>query len=501
MANSVGRFPPGSSVPPHQVYRYQKNNSSSPSEELGTQSRKRPNPPRRPKRLPPFIRGLLWGATVSVTAALSATIGATFALVTPSSPTQLMNLVRNNSWTWTQDESEFHEKGAGLLPSYQLSQPINILVMGVDRVPDAEKGTAAVFGGHSDTLLLVRFNPDDRSVRLLSIPRDSRVEIPGVGFTKINDANLVGGSALAARVVSKTLNDVPIDRYVRVTTDAFKELVDLVGGVEVFVPHSMSYRDVTQNLEINLKAGWQTLNGEQAEQFSRFRSDRYGDIGRVQRQQILMKALQKRLYSPAMLPRLPQAMRILQQYVDTNLSLEEILALANFGRELERENIKMVMLPGRFSQKEEFDARSYWIISETGVDRIMLDYFDRAPNSAIGLPDRRRTKRVRIAIQNATDDPALTQRVREYLTKQDFNNIYEIQDSPQLLAETEIIVQKGDLESANNLKNTLGLGRVEASSIGDLDSDLTIRIGIDAKDLLAGDSFLKNDGRLSQTLR
>jgi len=124
-------------------------------------------------------------------------------------------------------------------------------------------------------------------------------------------------------VVSNTLGDVTVDRYVRVTTDAFKELVDLVGGVEVYVPERMYHKDVTQKLEIDLQEGWQNLNGDQAEQFARFRNQQYGDIGRVQRQQILLKALQQKIFSPTILPSLPKAVQVLQQYIDTNLSVEE----------------------------------------------------------------------------------------------------------------------------------------------------------------------------------
>lgn len=362
--------------------------------------------------------------------------------------------------------------------------------MGIDRVPDAQKHSVEVFSGRSDTLLLLRFDPSDHSVRMLSIPRDSRVEIPGIGFSKINDANVQGGPALAARVISKTLNDVPIDRYVRVTTDAFVELVDLVGGVEVFVPQPMSYQDKTQNLNINLQAGWQTLTGDQAEQFARFRSDQYGDIGRVQRQQVLLKALQKRLFSPAIIPRIPQAMQILQQYIDTNLSLEEMLALANFGRELKRENIKMVMLPGRFSQENEYEEhKSYWIIYPNQRNQIMQNYFG-VESSSQTLPlstSTRLNNRIRIAIQNASDDPRLANQVVEYLAKENFHNVYIMRESTQLLRYTEIVVQKGDLTAAETLKSFLGIGRVEASSTGDLDSDLTLRIGLDAKQLLVND--------------
>ncbi len=491
MANSVERFPRNPGIPSQStVYSYQKTTST--AEDFGVKSHL-PNLSGKEKQNSPFFRGLFWGATLSLTAAVSAAIGAAITLATPFSA-NLVPLMQQVQLPWQQGKV-VKESGSSLL-KYDLSRPVNILVMGIDRVPDAPKGSPEAFAGRSDTMLLLRFDPSDRSVRMLSIPRDSRVEIPEVGYGKINDANVQGGPVLAARVVSKTLNNIAIDRYLRITTDAFQELVDVVGGVEVFVPHPMSYRDLTQNLDIQLEAGWQTLNGDQAEQFARFRKDQYGDIGRVQRQQTLLKALQKRIYSPAIIPRIPQAMRILQQYIDTNLSLEEMLALAHFGQGLEKDQIKMVMLPGRFSSLEEYDARSYWVINESGRDRIMQEYFGSASNTA---PERPLSPyRVRLAIQNSSDDPELGKQIVVYFQQHNFTNVYLINETPQVLRETEIVVQQGDLEAAKALQSLLGIGRLEASSTGDLESDLTIRLGLDAKYLLVGESFLKTSNRWTQ---
>jgi LCP family protein required for cell wall assembly len=352
--------------------------------------------------------------------------------------------------------------------------------MGVDRVLDVPPDSPDALNGRSDTMLLLRFDPAHHSVQMLSIPRDTRVEIPGRGYDKINDANALGGATLAAQVVSQSLNQVPIDRYVRVTTDAFKKTIDLMGGVEVYVTQPMVYQDKTQKLDIDLSPGWQTLNGEQAEQFARFRKDRFGDIGRVQRQQILLKALQQRLYNPAMLPRIPQALKVIRESVDTNLSLEELLALANFGLSIERENLKMVMLPGRFSQEGEFDARSYWIMSETGRDRVMASYFDRSSPAESDADMGKSLSHLRIALQNGTDRPNASTLLGDRLRKAGFVNVYSIQDSARLIGSTEIVAQQGDLKAAATLRSMLGIGRVEANSTGDLESDLTIRIGLDS---------------------
>lgn len=204
------------------------------------------NGSKSPKRH--YMRWFFWSAAFVLTATISASLGATLALVTPLSPflAPLQGFgAKNDLW----------RRGF----QYKIARPINILIMGIDRVPDAPKNSREVFAGRSDTMLLLRLDPRDNTVKMLSIPRDTQVDIPGVGIDKINDANVKGGPALTARVVSRTLNDVPIDRYVRVTTEAFRELVDIVGGIEVYVPYPMQYVDQTQNLKIDLAQGWQTL--------------------------------------------------------------------------------------------------------------------------------------------------------------------------------------------------------------------------------------------------
>lgn len=429
-----------------------------------------------------FQRGFWWGIAFALTATISATIGATLAVMSPLSSIITPLMAKGSSFVESAAEKKL---GWGSLLPYRLSRPVNILILGIDRVPDAEPGSQGALSGRSDTILLVRFDPSDEIINIVSVPRDSRVTIPGVGMRKINDANVEGGAVLAAEVVSDTLNDVPVDRYVRVTTDALPALIDLVGGVEVFVPEAMHYEDRSQNLYIDLEPGWQTLNGSEAEQFSRFRSEQGGDIGRVQRQQILLKALRRRLQSPTILPKLPKLVRMMQQYVDTNLSFEEILALVNYGKDIEAGQLQMVLLPGRFSRPDEFQA-SYWLIDEEGRDRVTANYLDQVASEAADsrFQNHRRVDTLHIAVQNATDAANLATEVTQMLSREEYYNVYVVPDSPMLLRQTEIIAQRGDLEAATILKKQLGFGRVEASSTGEIDSELTIRLGEDAVQIL-----------------
>jgi LCP family protein required for cell wall assembly len=402
---------------------------------------------------------------------LSLLLGAAVALLTPiwGDRSALDRLSANNSG---QQRSDFLRNG---LP-YQISRPVNILVMGIKPHPGVVWNTSpAAFTGSSDTMLLLRLNPDRKSIRVLSIPKDSQVVLPEVGLGKISLANSLGGPALAARTVSRTLNNVPIDGYVRITTNALQQLVDQLGGVEIFVPQRMSYQDTTQQLQIDLDPGWQTLNGEQAEQFVRFRSSNAGELDRVQRQQLLIKALRDRLTSPAALPRLPQIARIMRSYIDTNLSPEESLAIVNFTAAINPENLQMLLLPGDLSPFSK-DPSSYWIYTP-GQDQIMSKYFGAEIIGAAQKP--KPLTSVKIAIQNASGKPNLSQQVAQYLKQRGFDKVYIVSDWLDSQRQTEIIAQKGNREAAANLQKVLGLGNIEVAAIGDLGSSLTIRVGKD----------------------
>ncbi len=418
---------------------------------------------------PQAPRPMRWRVIYLVIGVLSATLGAMTAVFIPTasqnSPDPTSGVL-NQFW-----QDRFR---------YQLSRPITILVMGIDQVEEATPDSPALFSGRSDTMLLVQFDPETKAVSLLSIPRDTQVEIPGVGIGKINEANYWGGPKLATDVVHQTLDQIPIHRYVRVSSGAFRELVDLLGGVDVFVPYPMSYTDNTQQLKIDLSPGWQTINGEEADQFARFRGDGYGDIGRIQRQQALMQAIRDRLTDSNVLPRLPQVIRVMLKYIDTDLSFEEILTLVNLGLNLDSDQFKMVMLPGRSTEAEEAYS-SYWIMDEGGRDRILSQYFklNSGEPSTAAVEEQGLPIDLKIAIQNASGNPKAGEKIADYLADQGFYNIYIIPQWPDQQRQTQIIVQRGDLSGAKQVKKLLGFGEVEAASTGQIGSDLTLRVGSD----------------------
>jgi polyisoprenyl-teichoic acid--peptidoglycan teichoic acid transferase len=424
-----------------------------------------------------LARTTFWAGVFGTTAIITASLGAIAVLAFPF-PRQL------GGEPVTPPLADLWRSGF----RYQVARPVNILIMGLDEAHDVEGAQPGDLVGRTDTILLTRVDPAGKNVNVMSIPRDTRVEIPGYGMEKINQANFEGGAELAAQTVMHNFNNVEIDRYVRVSTAAFREIVDLVGGIEVTVPKPMKYEDKTQGLVIDLEPGLQTLNGDQAEQFARFRQDSSGDIGRVQRQQMLLKALRKRMTDPRVLPKLPQIIRVLQSYIDTNLSLEEMLALAGFGLNLDSQNLQMVMLPGRFSDPEEYSA-SFWISDEVASSDLMRTYFDAAPAELVAdagrgtnytePPSEEVLSTLKIAVQNATDDPYASTSMADHLRELGFDNVYVMQDWSDVSPETSIVAQRGDLGSARSLQSAMKIGQVESDSTGDIESDITIRVGED----------------------
>ena len=438
---------------------------------------------RIPLEQPRNWSGLLgWGLLTSVVIMASALMGAITALVVPASP-----LVQS-SGRENRQQGQF---------GYELTRPVNLLLLGVDRDPQLADDSPDLLDGRSDTILAVRFDTAGRRVNVLSIPRDTEVDLGEFGWGKLNEANYLGGVALMEATVETLLNPVEFDRYLRLNTQGLVELVDVLGGVEVFVPYPMSYRDRTQELTIELDAGWQRLTGEMAQQFSRYRQGPYGDIGRVQRQQMLLQALRDRLTSPTIVPQVPAILQILQNHIDTNLTLPEMLALGSFALEIDRDALRMALLPGEFRDGQD-GGTSYWRVDEAAGDRVVGQFFQPSDSDEFIDEVRRQTAfgrsdsqnrpsdsqlpvQPRIALQNATTDPEAVERMAAYLEELGYEDIYISDDWGTVHRQTSIIVQRGDYTAAERLRSDLGFGDLEPLSTGDIGSDLTIRIGVNSE--------------------
>ena len=416
-------------------------------------------------------------------ALVSATAGALLAVSLTSKPLMRANL--------SADEAAVFDKnrisGDGLRFS-ELTRPVNILVMGMSVLPpDVNQSSEETkklgylpqlnsFEGLADVMLLIRFDPQKKKLVMLSIPRDTRVLLEGYGMKKINAANREGGPALTAKTVSNLLNGVGIDRYIRINVLGVGKLINALGGVTVNVPKDMKYQDDSQHLYINLKAGKQHLNGDQALQLLRFRRDNLGDIGRIQRQQMVMRALMEQSLNPGTLAQLPQILNVVKENIDTNLTLEELLALTGFGVRTNRSNMQMLMVPGSFSNPKEYKA-SYWLPKHRKIPGIMSQYFDIESEELAQIPE---PGRLRVAIQDYTgsDDISFRPLIR-MLRKAGYRKVYIAKSLGLPLKVTRIVAQQGDGYSAESVRSILGLGEVRVESTGNINSDISVQVGQD----------------------
>ncbi|EGO64444.1 LCP family protein [Acetonema longum] len=260
-----------------------------------------------------------------------------------------------------------------------ITQRVNILLMGVDE-PERQAADAAQ-ARRSDTMIVVSINPTDGTIHLLSIPRDTKVVIPGrKSYDKITHAFAYGGPPLAVQTVEKFLQ-IPINYYLVADWQGFIQVVDILGGVDLYVEQNMRYSDSYADLQIDLKRGFQHLDGQKAGQYVRYRHDELGDIGRVQRQQRFLKALAQELLQMDTIFKTPALSSAISQYVQTDMSLFTIAKLANSLTSFDESGLQFEMLPGSFAT---IDGLSYWVpdqvLTKQMVERLFVSY-DRAADS------------------------------------------------------------------------------------------------------------------------
>jgi LCP family protein required for cell wall assembly len=256
--------------------------------------------------------------------------------------------------------------GPGEEETVQEERRTNILVLGVDARPGDDHS-------RSDTIMLVSIDPKLNKAAFISIPRDTRVDIPGSPFDKINAANYVGGPKMSVRMVEDLL-DINIDNYVEMDFKGFKSLVDILGGVTINVPQRM-YKP---SEDIDLRPGEQRLNGRQALAFVRYRDYVMGDIDRTGKQQMFIKALAQEVLKPSSITKLPKLAKEGMEYVDTDLTFKDVVKLISWMPGFSTESIVTQTLPGSFyDQRDQYGnlTASYWEIDQTAVTDLIDNLF------------------------------------------------------------------------------------------------------------------------------
>jgi len=263
---------------------------------------------------------------------------------------------------------------SGILKPFVIgNDPVNFVLMVGDK-----------WGANTDTMMLVNFNPSTDKLSIMSIPRDTKVDVPGMEIPKVNG---LYAKKNGAKLLIETLSDmfgINIRYYVYLDIQTFRDVIDLLDGVEFDVPVDMNYDDPTQNLHIHLKKGKQILDGKKAEQFLRFRQPNEGgwtkelkkyydgsDLKRIEAQQKFMKELIRQKANIYYFSKVNEIINIVYENLETNITMNEIMKLAKNISSFKAENVKFFTLPG----KPVNSGYSYFIYDEEETKKIMQENF------------------------------------------------------------------------------------------------------------------------------
>jgi len=331
-------------------------------------------------------------------------------------------------------------------------QRVVVLCFGVD---------AADLSRHTDTLMLAVFDPAENYMGVLNIPRDTRVNIPGYRFKRVNEIygyhlrRSADREKAAERIrggVETLLSSGPVrvavPYHIGFDFSGFMHMVDLVGGVWVTVKIPMHYDDNAGNYHFHKEPGRYLLKGEEALRYVRFRGQT-GDRGRIYRQQEFIRNLIKRLANPMMVFKVPRMMAVVATSLQTNLSFWDVVYLAAAVRRVRSDNTGFYILPGKPSgpfwmpnRAMAAEMASHLIAGRPPVEEVP----DIAPQSGT----------ITVNVWNASGHAGLAYKITRQLRRSGF----DVVDWGNYAAEqlqTRVIDRKGRIGNARTVSESLGV--------------------------------------------
>lgn len=267
------------------------------------------------------------------------------------------------------------------LSDYNFGYTSENAVAGLDAVEDKTSFNALLLGTdvsglRTDAIMLVNINKEEKTIRMLSIPRDTRVRVDGKKC-KINSCYAKGVDVLIDEV--KELTGAPINYYAVIKPGTLAKIVDCLGGVEYEVERDMHYSDPYQDLYIDLEKGKQILDGDKAEQYCRFRSYAMGDLERTNSQQKFFKALFEQKFKLKYVTKLKSVYDITSKNLESNITFKDIADNISIMQMLsDGGQIESVKVPGGYNDMKK-DGVSYYLIEDedlTDLHKLCSQYFD-----------------------------------------------------------------------------------------------------------------------------
>jgi LCP family protein required for cell wall assembly len=382
----------------------------------------------------------------------------------------------------------------GLLKPWSGRERVSILILGIDQRCDEEGPT------RTDTMMVLTIDPVGLSAAVLSLPRDLWVEIPGFGVNKINQANFLGegydypggGPALAVETVEAALG-VNIDYYVTVNFDAFVQVVDEIGGIDVVVSEDIeddTYPDNCYGYDpFYISMGEHHLDGQSALKYARTRATFGGDVDRAARQQQVVLAVRDKIMrlemAPQLLARAPELWRIFQRNVRTDLSLNEAVQLALLVQEIPTDSIRTAVIDFDYVYNETApDGQQVLIPIRENIRKLRDEIFapPLVPTPVIeNLPQLMTDEEARVAVYNGTPSFGLAAETESYLISQDID-VVEIGNADSAdYGSTQIIDYGSHPSTTSYLVRLLGVPPLNVSSgtTPEGDFDVLVILGTD----------------------
>ncbi|EHJ02000.1 cell envelope-related transcriptional attenuator [Clostridium sp. DL-VIII] len=335
------------------------------------------------------------------------------------------------------------------------NEPVNILLIGTDigNVNQVDNQTDK----RTDTIMVLNYNPQNKNLHIVSIPRDTLINVNGKNV-KINSAYEIGGYSKIKSEVENLL-DININYMVKIDYTAFDEIIDAIGGVDMKIDRNMIYDDPVQNLHINFKAG-ETVNldGKKAEEFFRWRENNdgsgfaNGDLDRIENQHKFISKVIEKCTSPLMIFRVPKIMSAVGDNVETNMSSVDVLSYGMKFMGLKQENVTMSTIKGT---EKTINGESF-VVFDKNANKEILAPLTSSSNSKSLISSTSKGD-IRIKILNATKINGLAAKVMKQLsndgyTKIDTGNI-ELSDKSRILA--------NDSDKSNTIKQDLNIKDIE----------------------------------------
>ncbi|MCJ7715615.1 MAG: LCP family protein, partial [Anaerolineales bacterium] len=377
-----------------------------------------------------------------------------------------------------------------------LDQPVYFLLTGLDK-REWEGDTGP---GLTDTILVGFLDAQKQTAGLISIPRDTWVEVPGYSPYKINQTFSVGeatgypggGPALLMETAGNLLG-TPIDFYIQVDFEAFVVLVDSVDGVMVNVKENILV-DPDPSVKGDMKKllpGERVLPGDLALGYVRTRSTAEGDFGRTKRQQQVLVGLQKKIFSyeilPVLIPKIPGLYRDLFTHVETNLTFSQLVNLAWTVRDINPQNLQTRVINQPLVEAG-FNTRDQYVLFPD-IERIQKVWSDMQHITATPVPEPTREitldeylqeENAKVAVLNGTTSPGLAGETATFLLQNGFQ-VTEVGNSDKFKEQTAIYDYSGKPYTVQAILNIMSYSQTRLYHRSDPDSnvDIVILLGAD----------------------